>query len=179
MDLDLLLARYDQLVGRIDAHAAAVSQQFPQALACHAGCDSCCRHLSLFPVELAALSRELQRRPQAEQTAILAQLTAPAAGCPLLLSGLCGLYAARPLICRTHGLPLLLAWADGGQRVDHCPLNFQGCDRLPGTAVLELERLNQLLVAINALFVQQAGLSGRLAERLPLAAGLRLWQTQS
>jgi Fe-S-cluster containining protein len=27
--------------------------------------------------------------------------------CPFLLNGSCSVYAARPIICRTHGLPIL------------------------------------------------------------------------
>ena len=39
--------------------------------------------------------------------------------------------------------------------VDFCPLNFQGIGSLPGSAVIDLDRLNTTLTAVNALFVAE------------------------
>ena len=153
MDHPALVA-YRQLVAKLDAFCQSLSERFPEQLACRACCDSCCRHLTLFPVEAAALQEALRLLP-AEQFTELQQRArqCPDEGpCPLLQAGLCRLYAARPLICRSHGLPLLLREGDQ-TRIDHCPLNFTGCTSLPGSAVLDLEALNQPLVAINQLFL--------------------------
>ena len=90
--------------------------------------------------------------------------------CPLLKDECCLLYASRPVICRTHGFPIL--YADGeGQRVDCCPLNTVGND-LPGQAVIDIDRLNTLLVAVNAHYLAATG-SSCLAERLTIAAALK------
>jgi len=149
------LEAYRQLVAKTDAFCRSVEERFAEQLACRAGCASCCRHLTLFPVEAAALVAGLRRLPAAELAGLreIARQSTPDGPCPLLQAGLCRLYPVRPLICRSHGLPLLVREA-GGVRVDRCPLNFTGCDSLPGSAVLDLDALNQTLVAINRLFLQ-------------------------
>ena len=83
-----------------------------------------------------------------------ARRSSPDGPCPLLEESRCLLYTARPIICRTHGLPLIMT-QDGERTVDFCPLNFQGLDTLPGNAVIDLDRLNTTLAAVNALFVAE------------------------
>lgn len=87
--------------------------------------------------------------------------------CPLLADDQCLLYEARPIICRTHGLPILVTEGDE-RRIDVCPLNCQGLETLPGEAVLDLERLNTLLVSVNVLYLREVGLN--MPERVPLAS---------
>ena len=148
-------ANYFALRDRVDAFAGRVTESFATALACRAGCDSCCRHLTLFPVEAHALALALQSLPIAEQETIRkrAHAATPDA-CPLLADGMCLLYAARPLICRTHGLPLLMV-TENTKTVDYCPLNFTGVESLPGWAVLDLNQLNAALATVNALFARE------------------------
>ena len=52
---DADLVDYRRLVARVDARAEAVRRRWPAAMRCRRGCDGCCRHLSVFPVEAAAL----------------------------------------------------------------------------------------------------------------------------
>lgn len=170
---DRTLANYYALRDRVDAFARRVTEGFATSLACRAGCDSCCRHLTLFPVEAYALAAALRLLPEGEQAMIRAraQAATPAA-CPLLVDGVCRLYDARPLICRTHGLPLLVLAADS-KSVDYCPLNFTTVASLPGWAVLDLEQLNGALIAVNALFVREF-LAGDSDGRLTIAEALLL-----
>lgn len=151
-----ILNNYQTLVARVDELCTAVTTEFGAQLACRPGCAGCCRHLSLFRVEGIALAAALSALPAAEATRIRgrAQLSSPDGPCPLLEDGRCLLYAARPIICRTHGLPLLTS-LEGKRTVDFCPLNFQGLDTLPGSAVIDLDRLNTTLAAVNALFVAE------------------------
>lgn len=166
------LETYKQLAARIDEFAQRVAEQFPGDLTCHAGCDACCRHLTLFPVEVAALLEDFRTWP-VEELQDLARSAASAGSdqgpCPLLGNRLCRVYRARPLICRSHGLPLLVREGDG-TRVDRCPLNFVERESLPGGAILDLEAVNTALVSINRLFLAEARpawAEGR--ERLSLA----------
>jgi len=104
-------------------------------------------------VEAANLVMAVESLP-AEVRALLAERIqlSESGSCPLLLEDCCTVYSARPVICRTHGLPLL-AEVEGGREVDCCPENFRGAESLPGSAVINLETLNSALVAINAMFV--------------------------
>jgi Fe-S-cluster containining protein len=172
--LDIHLANYRALVARVDELAGRIAAEFRDHIACRKGCSACCRHLSLFPVEAAALAAALKRlpAPAAEHIRARAAQATPAGPCPLLEEGACLLYADRPIICRTHGLPLL-ATGEEGRRIDFCPDNFRGLDTLPAAAVVDLDRLNTLLAAVNALFVSAApGSDAAAPERLSIAEAL-------
>ncbi len=85
-----------------------------------------------------------------------AQLKKPATArglCPLLHEGQCVLYEHRPVICRTHGMPLVVE-ENGLQRIDCCPENFRegALNTLSGDSLLHLERVNLLLVSVNHIY---------------------------
>lgn len=147
------LANYLSLLSRVDQLCGMIIDRFTEQIVCRAGCSACCRHLALFPVEAANLARAVESLP-AEIRALLSErsLWPENGSCPLLLDDCCLVYHDRPIICRTHGLPLL-AEVEGRKAVDCCPENFRGVESIPGSAVISLENLNSALVAINALFV--------------------------
>ena len=171
-----LLANYQTLVARVDELCRQIGEGWGAQIVCRQGCDSCCRHLNLFPVEAAALSAALRALPPIKVAELQARARSAALDdpCPLLVEGSCQLYAARPLICRTHGLPLLIKGTDG-PRVDYCAQNFAGVASLPAAAVIDLERLNSALVAINQLYLRDSqGDAMPASERIAIAAALLL-----
>jgi uncharacterized protein len=99
-----------------------------ERLHCAHGCKSCCvDDLTVFETE-ANLIREAHAQLLAEST--------PHArgGCAFLsVDGGCRIYAERPYVCRTQGLPLrwVLESGDAEQR-DICPLNEVAA---PGQAI--------------------------------------------
>jgi len=169
------LANYRLLVSRVDELCNRITDQFARAIACRAGCSSCCRHLTLFPVEAAALAGALSGLGDPFRTHLESIGEMPEDGpCPLLLDDRCIAYASRPIICRTHGLPLLTE-IDGERRIDFCPDNFLGMDSLPGDAVMNLDLINRTLVAINARYLQDtADPSFRDKERYSIAEIVRM-----
>jgi uncharacterized protein len=170
-----LLSNYRDLVGRVDELCRRIEAGFRGHIACGRGCDGCCRHISLFPVEAVSLYAALRRlSPSRIELMRERARTADTAGpCPLLADGLCLLYDARPLICRTHGMPLLVH--RGAERsVDFCPLNFKGIGTLHGASVIDLDRINETLVAINALFLGSMKRHLVWPERLTVAEALLL-----
>lgn len=169
------LANYLLLVQRVDELCNRITGQFARAIACRAGCSGCCRHLTLFPVEAAALAAALSGLGEPFRTPLDSIGEMPEAGpCPLLLDDRCIAYADRPIICRTHGLPLLTE-IDGEKRIDFCPDNFLGMDSLPGDAVMNLDLINRTLVAINARYLQDtADPSFRGKERYSIAEIVRM-----
>ncbi|MBL0224874.1 MAG: YkgJ family cysteine cluster protein [Geobacteraceae bacterium] len=173
--MDNRLDNYFQMVARVDALCRGIQDVLSGQITCSEGCSSCCTAITLFPVEAAALHAALEALPEAQQAAIRRHVAGHADGerCPLLDDHRCLLYAARPIICRTHGLPIL--YTDGNQRkVDCCPLNLsEGEQPLSGTAVIDLDRLNTLLVAVNALFLSHAD-SDSLPERMTIAEALKV-----
>ena len=174
-DLAARLINYRDLTSRVDAICRRIEERLRSEITCTSGCDGCCRHLSLFPVEAAALAVSFQELPLSDRRRIRERTlsTLPIDPCPLLEQHRCLLYTARPLICRTHGLPLLLN-RDGRRQVDYCLLNFKGVSSLPGSAVIDLDRLNETLVAVNLCFVASPESSSSWPERLTIAEALLL-----
>jgi len=152
-----LFKRYEELVRKIDLFCADLSNKFGSRLQCRPGCALCCgRDIEVLPVEFHFVRSRpdlsdaaLQRGPgfQRQDT------------CAFLQRNRCTVYPLRPVICRTHGLPLLVRSAAGEQR-DCCPLNAAplGLDTLARSELLDLETLNTLLSAVNLLFCRQTGL---------------------
>jgi Fe-S-cluster containining protein len=170
-----ILHNYCNLVARVDALCSRIAAENAACLACREGCDDCCRHISIFPVEAAALAMALRDLPDKESARIqeLAR-AATSHACPLLENGRCLLYAARPIICRTHGFPLLVD-REEAKEIDFCPKNFNGINSFPATVVIDLNCLNSTLAAIDAVFTTSSGFSPKSGrERLSIAEALLL-----
>jgi Fe-S-cluster containining protein len=169
------LSNYRNLVAKVDELCRRINLQYRGLISCRKGCDGCCRHITLFPVEAAALAAAL-RECSPEKSARIRNLarTASADRCPLLEEGICLLYQARPIICRTHGLPLI-ADREGEKTIDFCPKNFSGISSFPAADVLNLDLLNSTLAVINGVFTASRNENIRRAkERLSIAEALLL-----
>jgi uncharacterized protein len=163
------LENYHRLLNKVDQLCEGITTLLGDALTCHAGCSSCCIAISIFPVEAAALIEAAGKLPPYLYQQLKQQLSSTHAEdcCPLLVDDCCLLYQARPIICRTHGLPILIT-EEAGRRLDVCPLNCKGMERIPGEALIDLERLNSLLVSVNVLYLREFGI--KLPERIPLTS---------
>ncbi len=145
----------------VDRLAQRLTVRYGAQLACREGCSACCgHHLSVFEVEAAAVRDAVGALPESLRE-VLSQQAADAmertargepCACPLLVEDRCSIYATRPVICRTQGLPLLTEAEDGSQEVDFCPLNFtaQGdTDVLQEDHLVPLEEINMTLARAN------------------------------
>jgi uncharacterized protein len=159
---DPLFDEYRAARAKIDAAAAAVFARRASDIACKRGCSSCCvEGLSVLPVEAYAIAAHL------EEHGLSARPAPPPGGCAFLdEGGACTIYEARPVLCRTHGLPLRMAKERESQRplkvlddVEVCALNFLDRAFAPED-VLEAERLTALLLVVDQRFREAAGLAG-------------------
>jgi len=165
------LDAYRQLIERLDAFFERVRRRHPDLIRCGPGCETCChRDLSLHPFEAELLAEAagglappVQQRVRGRAERALRDAEAP---CPLLEDGRCVLYAARPVICRTHGLPMLVP---GEESVSLCPLNFQGALEIGGRCVLDLTPVNQILATVQILL---AGRARARTERVQVSRAL-------
>ncbi len=148
---------YAALLAKVDAFTERVTTLQSEWLKCARGCDACCRtRRTAWAVEVDALRAHVATLSEARRTELSDRRHAPdvRAGerCVFLDDdGSCAVYAARPLLCRTHGpavrVEQALAW---------CALNFEGLDatgvseRVPIEGVLDLDRLNTMLALVNA-----------------------------
>ncbi|QUW03153.1 YkgJ family cysteine cluster protein [Chloracidobacterium validum] len=174
-------AAYDQLLADIERFAATLRSRFPTAITCRLGCTGCCQqHLTILPIEAARLREHVaaldaptqaRLREQAQATrhreADLASTVTPNGTltfppdpernvpCPALVNEACAVYPARPVLCRTHGFPLLYldeTTEDGGL-LDVCPLNFtDGEAEISHRDVFDMTIVNLRLVAASLAF---------------------------
>lgn len=157
-----VFAEHRAALAKIDEAVARASEAAGDELACRRGCASCCVDgLSVLPVEAAFIEASglgPPSRPHREATM-----------CAFLDDeGACSVYAARPVLCRTHGLALKsseagVSSAGGrglrvlGDDVSACELNYGG--RAPGPVeVLDATRLLMLLVTVDRRYRERAGL---------------------
>lgn len=90
--------------------------------------------------------------PEATQRAVYERALATrdsSPRCPLLdAEARCVVYSARPIICRSHGVPVRT-----GERRDVCPLNFKDAplETIDDDCVLDLEHTNAILSVIDQL----------------------------
>jgi Fe-S-cluster containining protein len=169
--------RYRELTAKVDAFFARVEGRHAADLRCTAGCTQCCHtRLTVTGVEAAAIEAAVDAMP-AERRAHVAAIAArpvddAAPRCAALdLDGRCLVYDARPLVCRSHGVPIRTR-AGGLPVVTSCELNFtaHGPAAADADCILDQTTLSTVLLALDAAHAQATGATA--GERRDLAAVL-------
>lgn len=152
-----------QLRRRVDEHFANAVGRTPEAFACREGCSSCCVRFGVLEVEAArvrvVLAEMAVRDPALRERVRMQGRDAAAKACALLVDDRCSVYEERPIICRSHGLPIRVTQDDGSTRTDTCPLNFVGVEP-PNASTLVLDAVNAPLAVIGRMWG---------GDRIPLA----------
>jgi hypothetical protein len=144
------MSRHAELVAKVDAFFARVEARHGSDMQCGTGCSDCCHtRLSITGVEADAIRAELQAWP-AERRAALARAAAaaPPDRCAALdAAGRCAIYAARPLVCRSHGVPVRLS-ARSLPVIEACFRNFTHTTP-DADCVLDQATLSATLLAVD------------------------------
>jgi Fe-S-cluster containining protein len=169
------LKDYQDMIIDVDRRCRRIISRYKAHIACTKGCaGNCCRiHISVYPVEAVSVALALQTQPADMRQRIQqkARQTSTFGPCPLLADGACRLYAARAVICRTHGLPVSTVYR-GHRSVGFCQKNFRHLSYIPTQDVIDLDQLNNRLAAINRRFLSQIEHRLPSAERFNLAEAL-------
>ncbi len=147
---------FEKLLAAVDDKCGRQERALAAQIACKPGCHHCCRRIpSILPIEwawikAAALDTGLHRT--LEEGGLRSDLHPDELLCGHLDEcGLCSIYAARPLICRTHGM--LILSEDG---LDHCPWDFQELEEVDEDMVFRLENLHETLLRLNLAFLRKS-----------------------
>lgn len=154
--LAALRAKVDDFFGRVAA-------RYPGELVCGPGCSDCCRReLTVTAVEASSVARAVRAMPPGARAELSRRAREGAPCAALADDGRCAVYDARPIVCRSHGVPLRFEEpAPSGKRalpvLDACFKNFTTRDlaALDPACVLDQRTLSVLLGAIDALFAQE------------------------
>ncbi|NQZ98553.1 MAG: YkgJ family cysteine cluster protein [Myxococcales bacterium] len=141
----------DGLYEEVDRDATALAKRHAERLQCRRGCSGCC----VDDISVSAAEAERIRRGAPP---VLTEVPHPAGACAFLdADGACRVYAHRPYVCRTQGLPLRWFERRAGGDVelrDICELNVAGppLEALPdddcwllGPAEARLREISELL----------------------------------
>ncbi len=117
---------------------------------CGTGCSDCCHaRLSVTSVEAAAIRAEVAGWTDPRREGLATNVaTGPADRCAALdPGGRCLIYAARPVVCRSHGAPIRMR-IDSLPVVQSCYRNFTQTTPDPD-CVIDQETLSTLSLAVD------------------------------
>ena len=144
------MSRLHELTNKIDAFFARVEARHPDDMECRTGCSDCCHvRLTITTAEAESI-RALVAGWPVERRQALGVLAAPNATdrCAALDSqGRCSIYDARPLVCRSHGVPVRM----GKSLPVVCHRNFthRGPAAADPDCVLDQQTVSAILLAVN------------------------------
>ena len=95
--------QYKLLRTEIDNHSKKIENEHSDQIQCKKGCDMCCMDYSILPIEFHSILNDLKENKLIPETLAKAKDDE----CIFLINHVCTIYNKRPIICRTHGLPLL------------------------------------------------------------------------
>lgn len=149
------IQQYRQLRGDVDQTAAKLEKVHAEHMQCGKGCCGCCMNFSIWPVEFYSILGEMKAANRSRP------VLSEDAECGFLdKEDGCQIYPFRPVICRTHGLPLAY-WHDEtdppGWGIMFCEQNFTKADEIefgPDTT-LNMDEVNEQLAYLNITFLEE------------------------
>ncbi|HSK00086.1 MAG TPA: YkgJ family cysteine cluster protein [Kofleriaceae bacterium] len=160
------VSRLPELHAKVDAFFARVEVRHGDDMQCRTGCSDCCRvRLTITGVEAAAIRGEVAGWPADRRRALAAP--GPGDRCAALDdAGRCRIYAARPIVCRSHGVPIRMR-RGALPVVESCSRNFTRTEPA-ADCVLDQTTLSALTLAID----REAGGDGARVDLAALLAEL-------
>src|SRR5690554_398111 len=149
------LIAYKEIRDTIDEVSAKLSKNHKSHMMCTKGCDLCCMDYSILPVEFSYIEKELISegfKPVKPSTEAANET------CVFLKNHECSIYEHRPVICRTHGLPLLYTNDDFEWELSTCELNFRQFDYENFTPdnTFPQDTFNSKLFMLNKQFISES-----------------------
>lgn len=167
------LAHLRALASKVDGFFDRVQGQHGADLVCSSGCNDCCHvRLTITSVEAQVIADHWSSLPLHTRQVLAQRATEQSDGLCVALGddGRCSIYEARPLVCRSHGLPLRLRQEGRLPIIDACFRNFT--EKGPGAVapdnILDQQTLSTALLAVDAAFSR--ALSKPAGEREDMAA---------
>lgn len=147
------MSRYADVANKVDAFFTRVTDRHPGDMQCKSGCSDCCAvRLSVTAAEGDAIRDFLAGCSSDRRATLVANArSAPPDRCAALdPAGRCLIYDARPIVCRSHGVPIRMTTASLPV-VQACHRNFT--ERGPAAAdpdcILDQTTLSALVLAVD------------------------------
>ncbi len=143
--------KYRKLVNKIEQSTKVLEDIHSKHMMCKNGCDLCCIDFSIFPVEYYFILNELEK----DETRLELELNQKGNTCAFLKNHSCSIYNHRPIMCRTHGFPLIYVNDEDENELSACELNFTEFDYEDFTMenTLPQDKFNSKLFLLNREFI--------------------------
>lgn len=148
-----LIAKYDLVIASIERKSRLLEVEHHDYMKCKKGCSMCCVQFRIFNVERAIIHRKLRMNGIDERLFVSHKYS-----CRFLVDGKCAIYEYRPVMCRTHGFPLLYYNVDRtGLEFSSCELNFKDYDlrKITDKNSFPMEEVNEYIGKLNLFFVAE------------------------
>lgn len=145
--------KYKILLEEIHRHTESLEDIHRNHMKCKNGCDLCCIDFSIFPIEYHIILNEIQKGNENIEPEVKTESNV----CAFLKNHSCTIYNHRPIMCRTHGLPLIYANDDGEFELSACELNFTEFDFEDFTMenTMPQDKYNSKLFLLNKEFISE------------------------
>ena len=161
---------YQKLRSAIDLHVQQLEEKHSKNMACKKGCDMCCLNFDVFPIEFDAIKKQVtEQYPETLHQELPLDIGEK---CLFLVDHQCAIYQARPIICRTHGYPLLYMNDSGDQwELSHCELNFNAVeeDYFHEENTYPQDTYNSQLFMLNKTYIKTAHPDKKEFDLIPLS----------
>ena len=149
---------YNSLIEKLNNYEMKLLQKYGGSINCKKGCSDCCILESVFSIEAYMIYSYLL---EAKIIPIVYTSNKKKDKCIFLKDKTCAIYNTRPVICRTHGYPVLI-----DERIDMCPKNFNDIQSIASEVILDLENVNNVIASINIIFQKEIKENFFLKERI-------------
>lgn len=149
--LSINFGKYSGFIEKLDLEISSLEKKNAQHITCFPGCSSCCKvPRSVLPIEAFWIIQKTAI--DKDSLGRVFSNVEESENCPFLVEDLCTIYEDRPVICRTHGLPLLNFFSETNDyHISHCDLNFKShSGNFTKEIILNMETINETLRLINA-----------------------------
>ncbi len=143
---------YFTLRNAIDLQCSTLWELYKNNMKCKQGCSKCCESFRILPLEFHAIQYI------SPDKTIKINTNASKTECVFLVRNKCAIYENRPIMCRTHGFPLVrLNEEAGAYEVSFCDLNFirYKLSKFTEENVIQEDQINSKLFMLNKRFIQK------------------------
>jgi Fe-S-cluster containining protein len=148
----------------MDQKVHGLEERHAPHMNCRPGCSSCCTLSSVLPVEAAVIRHALEKLDHSQRIILREGKGKTGEYCPLLVNGLCSIYRDRPIICRTHGIPVgYVDYQNEIIEVSACRKNFTGEHSFEKEDFLLMDEIIRQLQVLNRSFSDRESRQTRIA----------------
>lgn len=142
---------YFQLINEIEHITEKLSNIHSQHIKCCKTCSSCCEKFMVLPVEKYIIENQISK-------ANFEIADSNSTSCKYLINNICSIYNFRPVMCRTHGFPLLYFNSDmQTYEFSSCDMNFIDfeLENLTEDICILMDEINTRLYSLNQKFIEE------------------------